>query len=167
MKVALNCSSLEAVDSGPEEQALAGDGSPDALAANPELTDEQLARLHGYSTPDALDIGESAFAAGDPSYDLIVIDEGAIDVVRPATANAPEAALIRFGPGGFVAELSIVTGQTAYLTASVVESQPRSARARAPSARSTARSGLHIARPRHDGARAREEPPAHGPVQSS
>ena len=99
---------------GPEPAAA------DALAASPQLTDEQFARLRGYGTPEALEVGEAAFAAGDPSYDLIVIDEGAIEVVRPATANDPEKSLIEFGPGGFVAELGILTGQIAYLTARVV-----------------------------------------------
>jgi thioredoxin reductase (NADPH) len=87
---------------------------------SPELTERQLARLRSYGTPDALEVGETAFAAGDPSYDLIVIDEGAIDVVRPATPNGPEAALIRFGAGDFVGELGLLTGQAAYLTARVV-----------------------------------------------
>jgi thioredoxin reductase (NADPH) len=88
---------------------------------SPELTNDQLARLRSYGTPDALEVGAAAFTAGDPEYDLIVIEEGAIDVVRPATANAPEAALIRYGPGEFVAELGLLTGQTTYLTARVVE----------------------------------------------
>ena len=38
--------------------------------------------------------------AGGPAHDLIVIDEGAIEVVPPATANAPEASLVRFGASG-------------------------------------------------------------------
>jgi hypothetical protein len=43
-------------------------GSQDAQAASPELSDEQLERLRAYGTPDELDVGEAAFAAGDPSY---------------------------------------------------------------------------------------------------
>ena len=97
------------------------DGSPEALAAYPELSDGQLARLRAYGSPEALEVGETAFAAGDPTYDLIVIEQGAIEVVRPATLNAPEASLVSFGPGAFVGELSLLTGQIAYLTARVVE----------------------------------------------
>src|SRR5205807_9971516 len=52
------------------------DGSPESVAANPGLSDGQLARLRAYGTPDELDVGEAAFAAGDPTYDLIVIEEG-------------------------------------------------------------------------------------------
>jgi thioredoxin reductase (NADPH) len=93
----------------------------EALVVSPELTVDQLARLRAYGTPDVVDVGEAAFAAGDPTYDLVVIEDGVIEVVRPATANAPEASLITFGPGAFVGELGLLTGQTAYLTARVVE----------------------------------------------
>jgi thioredoxin reductase (NADPH) len=85
------------------------------------LSAGQLARLRAYGTPDELDAGETAFAAGDSTYDLIVIEQGAIEVVRAATINAPETSLITFGPGAFVGELGIMTGQTAYLTARVLE----------------------------------------------
>jgi thioredoxin reductase (NADPH) len=118
MHVAPRCASLRRVDFAAEPR---DDGLPEALVASPELTDDQLARLRSYGTQDALEVGEAAFAAGDPSYDLVVIEEGAIEVVRPATANAPEASLITFGPGAFVGELGLLTGQAAYLTARVVE----------------------------------------------
>jgi thioredoxin reductase (NADPH) len=95
--------------------------SPIDAAAQPRLSDDQLARLRGYGSPDELEVGEAAFAAGDPTYDLIVIEKGAIEVVRAATLNAPEASVVSFGPGAFVAELGILTGQTTYLTARVVE----------------------------------------------
>jgi thioredoxin reductase (NADPH) len=97
------------------------DGSPEALAAYPELSDGQLARLRAYGSADELEVGEAAFAAGDPTYDLIVIQQGAIEVVRAATVNAPEASVVTFGPGAFVGELGILTGQYTYLTARVVE----------------------------------------------
>ncbi len=93
----------------------------EAPVVSPDLTVDQLARLRAYGTPDVVDVGEAAFAAGDPTYDLVVIEDGVIEVVRPATANAPEASLITFGPGAFVGELGLLTGQTAYLTARVVE----------------------------------------------
>jgi thioredoxin reductase (NADPH) len=52
------------------------------LAAYPELSDGQLARLRAYGSPEELEVGEAAFAAGDPTYDLIVVEHGAIEVVR-------------------------------------------------------------------------------------
>jgi thioredoxin reductase (NADPH) len=96
-------------------------GVPVPAEVSPGLTDAQFARLRSYGTPDELPAGDEPFAAGDPSYDLILIEEGAIDVVRPATANAPEATLIRFGPGAFVGEFGILTGQAVYLTARLAE----------------------------------------------
>jgi thioredoxin reductase (NADPH) len=91
-------------------------------AADPELSDGQLARLRAYGSPDELEAGEAAFAAGDPAYDLIVIEQGVIELVRAGTVNEPEESVIRtFGPGTFVAELGILTGQVVYLTARVAE----------------------------------------------
>jgi len=103
------------------EQRRTKDLSPEALDANPRLTEGQLARLRAYGTPDDLDVGETAFAAGDPAYELIVIERGALEIVRPATPNAPEASIIKYGPGAFVGELGLLTEQTTYLTARVVE----------------------------------------------
>jgi thioredoxin reductase (NADPH) len=73
----------------PARLSPAADRSPDALAANPTLSDAQLARLRAYGSPDVLEVGETAFAAGDPAYDLIVIDQGAIEVVRAARSMPP------------------------------------------------------------------------------
>jgi CRP-like cAMP-binding protein len=106
---------------GARQQSPADDGSPEAIAAYPELSDAQLARLRAYGSPEELEVGEAAFAAGDPTYDLIVIEQGAIEVVRAATVNAPEASVITHRRGAFVGELSLLTGQTTYLTARVVE----------------------------------------------
>jgi thioredoxin reductase (NADPH) len=106
---------------GPGQQSPADGGSPEALAAYPELSAGQLARLRAYGSADELEIGATAFAAGDRTYDLIVVEQGAIQVVRAATPNAPEEAVITHGPGAFVGELSLLTGQTTYLTARAVE----------------------------------------------
>ena len=103
------------------QQLRTDDGSPEALDAYPELSDGQLARLCARGSRDELEVGEAAFAAGDPTYDLIVVEEGAIEVVRAATLGAPEASVVTFGPGAFVGELGLLTGQRSYLTARVVE----------------------------------------------
>lgn len=94
-----------------------GEGSPESLEAFPKLSDAQWARLREYGAPDELEVGETAFAAGDLAYDLIVIDEGSLELVRAAAPNVPEASLITFGPGAFVGEFGLLTGQTTYLTA--------------------------------------------------
>ena len=101
--------------------ADAPDDSTGSLLAYPELSERQLARLRAYGSPETLEVGDDAFTAGDPSYDLIVVESGAIEVISPATHDAPEASIVRHGPGAFVGELSLLTGQTTYLTARVVE----------------------------------------------
>jgi CRP-like cAMP-binding protein len=69
----------------PARQSPADGRSPDALAANPTLSDAHLVRLGAWGSPDQLEAGEVAFAAGDQACDLIAIEKGATEVVRPST----------------------------------------------------------------------------------
>ena len=85
------------------------------------MTEEQMRRLRGYGRAEDLDAGATVFATGDPSYDLIVIESGAIEVSREATPDAVEAVIVRFGPGSFVGEMGLLTGQTTFLTGRMVE----------------------------------------------
>ena len=105
----------------PAARSRGDEGTASGSAAHPELSEQQLERLRAYGRPEAVEVGDAVFTAGDPSYDLIVVESGAIEVVRAATRDAPEASLVRHGPGAFVGELSLLTGQTTYLTARVVE----------------------------------------------
>src|ERR1700730_19146663 len=89
--------------------------------APPPLSEEQLGRLRAYGDAEDLQVGDTLFETGDPSYDLIVIEAGAIELTRAATPGAPEASVIRFGPGAFVGELGLLTGQTTFLRARMVE----------------------------------------------
>jgi thioredoxin reductase (NADPH) len=93
----------------------------DEAVAYPRLSEQQLTRLRAYGSPEPVSVGDEVFTAGDPSYDLIVVDSGAIEVIRPATLDAPEVSLVRHGPGAFVGELGLLTGQATYLTGRVVE----------------------------------------------
>jgi len=88
-------------------------------AASPVLTDAQLARLLSYGTPQGIAVGDVLFRAGDETYDLVVIEEGTVEVVREATKDAPEAVVAVHGAGRFLGELNMLTGQTVYLTARV------------------------------------------------
>jgi hypothetical protein len=54
-------------------------------------------------------------------------------VVRPRTVNAPEASVITFGPGAFVGELDILSGQTVCVATTGLIAQSAVAR-RAPAA---------------------------------
>jgi thioredoxin reductase (NADPH) len=97
------------------------DPPPTASAAFPVLTDAQLDRLRSYGTREDSAVGDELFRSGDETYDLIVVDEGAVEVLQPATHSGPEEPIVSHGPGRFVGELSLLTGQAPYLTARVVK----------------------------------------------
>ncbi len=88
--------------------------------ASPLLSASELADLATFGTERATQTGELLFQAGEASYDLFVVLEGEVHVVRSGGAN--EAIVAEFGPGGFVGELTLLTGQRRFLTARV--SQP-------------------------------------------
>jgi len=71
-------------------------------AAFPVLTVSQLARLRAYGTCHPIKKGQSVFAAGDATYDLVLIDDGAIDIVRAATRDAPQEVVASHGDLGEV-----------------------------------------------------------------
>jgi thioredoxin reductase (NADPH) len=49
------------------------------------------------------------------------MEDATVEIVQPATRDAPEEALVRFGPGAFLGELNLLTGQAVYLIARVIE----------------------------------------------
>ena len=89
--------------------------------AYPRLSDAQLARLCSYGTPQTVIAGEVLYGPGDATYDFIVIEDATVEIVQPATRDAPKESLVRFGPGSFLGELNLLTGQAVYLIARVVE----------------------------------------------
>jgi len=90
-------------------------------AAFPRLSAAQLARLRAYGRPQAVEAGEVLYGPGDVTYDLVVLEDATVEIVQPATRDAPEESLVRFGPGSFLGELNLLTGQAVYLIARVVE----------------------------------------------
>jgi len=89
--------------------------------AYPRLNDAQLARLRSYGTRQTVEAGDVLYGPGDATYDLIVMEDATVEIVQPATRDAPEESLVRFGPGLFLGELNLLTGQAVYLIARVVE----------------------------------------------
>jgi len=94
-----------------------GDTGPLTQAGrSPVLDAAQLEVLGSYGTEDAVSEGDVLFAEGDQTYDLIVVLEGVVQIV--ANAGRPEETLIAtYGPGGFLGEISLLTGQRAFLAA--------------------------------------------------
>jgi thioredoxin reductase (NADPH) len=83
---------------------------------SPVLDAAQLSVLGSYGDEQAISAGDVLFAEGDESYDLIVVLEGEIQIVANAGAAA-ETVIATYGPGGFLGEISLLTGQRPFLAA--------------------------------------------------
>ncbi|MEZ3160615.1 FAD-dependent oxidoreductase [Microbacterium sp. BWT-B31] len=83
----------------------------------PALTDAQWSRLCAFGTPESVEAGQYVFRSGDRDYDLVLVDEGEIEVVRDSLFWIEEAVIARMGPRTFVGELSLLNGQGAFLSA--------------------------------------------------
>jgi len=83
---------------------------------SPVLDEAQLRVLGTYGAERDVAAGDLLFADGDEAYDLIVVLEGAADIVQGY--GRPEATVIAsHGPAEFLGEIGMLTGQRAYLTA--------------------------------------------------
>src|SRR3977135_2752943 len=91
--------------------------TPDLYGAFPRLSEQQIEALarHGERRPTRR--GELLFREGDPSCDFYVIQEGMVAVVEDYGRD-PRLIGVH-GPGRFLGELNLLTGQTVFLTAEV------------------------------------------------
>ncbi|MCW3067583.1 MAG: thioredoxin reductase [Solirubrobacterales bacterium] len=85
--------------------------------AFPVLGASQLAEMASFGSEKPVAAGELLFEAGEASYQLFVVLEGAVEIVRRDDAEA--TVIASYGPGGFVGELTLFTGQRRFLTARV------------------------------------------------
>jgi thioredoxin reductase (NADPH) len=90
------------------------------FVASPLLSASELADMATFGVERATRAGDLLFQAGDASYDLFVVLEGEVQVVRPSGAD--EILVAEFGPASFIGELTLLTGQRRFLTGRV--SQP-------------------------------------------
>ena len=67
----------------------------------------------------AVSAGQTLFEAGETSYDLFVVLAGEVEVVRPDGEQS--VVIVSYGPGGFVGELNLLTGQRRWLTCRVTQ----------------------------------------------
>ena len=84
---------------------------------SPTLTDDQWARLTAIGTTQDVAEGDYVFRSGDSDYDLIVVEEGEIEIVRDALKWVDEVVISRMGPRTFAGELGLLNGQGAFLSA--------------------------------------------------
>jgi len=59
------------------------------------------------------------FAAGDAKYDFFVVVSAKVDII--GHFDDEDEVIVQHGPGRFIGELNLLTGQRAYLTARVAE----------------------------------------------
>jgi thioredoxin reductase (NADPH) len=99
-----------------ENAAMSASGFGDSVAS-PVLSASELADMATFGSDRATRAGDLLFQAGDASYDLFVVLEGEVQVVRPSGAD--EVVVAEFGPASFVGELTLLTGQRRFLTGRV------------------------------------------------
>jgi thioredoxin reductase (NADPH) len=85
--------------------------------AFPLLSPSQLAEMASFGSEKPVAAGDLLFEAGDASFDLFVVLDGEVEVVRANDEDDDIAPA--FGPGSFVGELTLLTGQRRFLTARV------------------------------------------------
>jgi thioredoxin reductase (NADPH) len=93
---------------GTVQQAQAG--------RSPVLDAAQLAVLRRYGREHSMAPGDVLFAAGDVTYDLIVVLAGEARIVERHGQPA-EMVITTYGPSQFLGEIGLLTGQRAYLSA--------------------------------------------------
>lgn len=75
------------------------------------LTAEQFERLAAYGQDEPVERGRVLYGPGDSSYDFYLLRTATVVAVAE-----PERVVYRRGPGDFLGELSILTGQRVFLT---------------------------------------------------
>jgi len=88
---------------------------PDKLGATASyhFNEEQFARAAAYGRAEQVAAGEMLFEVGDDDADLILVGTASVELVRG------DEVVWRSGPGQFVGELNLLTGQTRILSARV------------------------------------------------
>jgi len=91
----------------------------DDAVAFPTLDDSELAVLEALGSRRSVAVGEYLYREGDTTYDFYVILSGAAEIV--VRSDGEERIITRHGPGQFLGELNLLSGQRVYLSARVVE----------------------------------------------
>lgn len=94
--------------------------TPDRDGAFPRLSDDQIAALAAHGTRRETRPGDVLFHEGDEGYDFFVVLAGTVKTVADQGTGA-ERPIAVHGPGRFLGELSLLTGQPAFFAAVVQE----------------------------------------------
>jgi thioredoxin reductase (NADPH) len=97
-----------------DAHAVAGQGPADR---RPALSQALLVRLRGYGSLETLAAGDLLYQPGDDRYDLIVIESGRVDLLCDSISDQAPVRIAEMGPGDFLGELSLFTGERMFITA--------------------------------------------------
>lgn len=92
--------------------SLAAGASSDSTAY-PTLTSDQLDRLSDFGDVHEVGAGEPLFLEGQRYYGLVVVLDGSAEIVYVDHPGGAETVVVTHGPGRFLGELSLLTGQRA------------------------------------------------------
>src|SRR5260370_28493533 len=92
----------------------------DDEVASPILSPPEIAAIDALGKRRAVSGGDYLYREGDAKYDFYVIVSGAVEIV--VQADGTERLVARFGPGQFLGELNLLSGQRVYVSARVAES---------------------------------------------
>src|ERR1700693_4479265 len=84
--------------------------------ASPTLSASQLAMLAEHGEERTANVGDALYRVGDRRYPFIVILDGEVAILDAAGNE-----ILRHGPSGFLGELSLLSGQTVFVTAVVTQ----------------------------------------------
>jgi len=93
-----------------------GGGAPEADVAWPLLADAAIGEIAAFGSVVAVEPGEMLYRAGGEPPNFFVVLEGEVEIVRE---GYDEVVIAAHGPGRFLGELNLVTGQRPYLSARV------------------------------------------------
>ena len=91
----------------------------DDPVAFPTLDASEIAAIDTLGSRRSISAGEYLYRAGDAKYDFYVVVSGAVEIV--VREDGAERVVARFGPGNFLGELNLLTGQRVYVSARVAE----------------------------------------------
>jgi thioredoxin reductase (NADPH) len=98
---------------------MSAPGGQDDTGAFPVLRAAELAEIAAFGTERPTAAEQLLFEAGEASYDLFVVLEGEVEIIR---VEGTDAVLIAaYGPGGFAGELNLLTGQRRTLSCRVTK----------------------------------------------
>jgi thioredoxin reductase (NADPH) len=93
-----------------------GDSSRSQAGRAPVLDAAQLEVLRRYGSEYDVAAGDVLFAAGDQTYDLIVLLDGEAEIIEHRGQHG-ESVLATYSRSQFLGEIGLLTGQRAYLSA--------------------------------------------------